>query len=123
MRHYRITEMFRDQLNRYMGIDYIDEGDVGRELYHLDNYSYLARVSPEKAKLLMATLFPEDVLDPEYIIEHKKEIAELAKKLCIKKAESKPSWTASMIKKEALPEEWEGMKDEDILRGNIIRFM
>lgn len=124
MRHYRVTEFFREELNRYLGMDYLDEGDVGRELYHLENYSHLASVSPEKARLLMATLFPEEIGERRYISEHKKEIAELAQKLRLKKAESRPSWMrAFMIRKEELPEEFEGMREEDVLKGNVIRFM
>lgn len=123
MKHYKITTEFRGRLNKFLGREYIKKNNVGHKLYHLENYEKIARVSPKKAKLLMATLFPEKVKDPKYLNSHKKEIANLAKRLHVeKKRWPFFSWTNFMVRREMHPPLLEGKKDEDIFKGNIIRF-
>lgn len=125
MKHYRITDDLKRGVNNFLGINYLGDRDIGREIYKLEHYDRIARVSPRKAKLLMATLFPEAMEDVAFLTSHKKEIYGLAKRLHVEKGYRPPipNWTSYMVRREGLPPAFdEGLKDEDILRGNIVRF-
>jgi len=124
MRHYKITEDLRNEVNRYLGLDYFKLGDLGHDVYRLENYEKICCVSPRKAKLLMATLFPEELHDGRYLKAHKKQIKNLAKKLHVAKERSRPrGWSFFMVRREGLPPTFDpGLRDENILRHNIVRF-
>lgn len=123
MRHYRITDELRKEVNGFLGTEYLRVRDLGHELYHLENYDSIARVTPAKAKLLMATLFPERLDDPGFITSHRNEIGDLGRKLHTGVKPPRPfSWGYYMVRREWLPPSLEGWRDEDIMRGNIIRF-
>lgn len=122
MRHYKVTEDLRSGINNFLGMEYINENHLGDEIDHLENYEKIARVTPEKAKLLMATLFPEVLDDESYILIHKNEMSNLAKRLHVRMKSFPPKWTHYMVRREWIPPSLEGRRDEDILMGNIVRF-
>lgn len=123
MRHYRITEDFRNGINEFLGVEYIKKGEVGHEIYHLENYEEIARVSPEKAKVLLAALFPEELKDAAFLSLHKEEVVHLARNLHVEERKLPAfSWSDYMVRREFLPPDYEGRRDEDILKGNIVRF-
>ena len=125
MKHYKVTEDFRRGLNDYFGFNYVKGTELGHEMYRLESYYVISKVSPKKAKLLLATLFPEELNDFSYLCTHKDEILNLAKKLHVEKKVGKPEfhWTDHMVKLEAVPRAWSGFTDEEILSSNIIRFI
>lgn len=122
MRHYKITDDLRREVNNFLGSNYIGKKDLGHELYHLKNYENIARVAPRKARLLMATLFPETVRDARYLSSHSKQIGNLAKKLNADRRNAPPfSWSNYTIRDECLPP-LEGPSYKDPFWGNMVRF-
>lgn len=121
MRHYRITPDLRSRVNDFLGTEYLKPSDLGREYYHLENYEAIKKVSREKAKLLMATLFPEAFHDEGFLRVHKREVINLSRRLHVKRSR-RFSWTHFMVRREGLPDWSEDLQDEDIMKGNIVRF-
>lgn len=123
MKYYIVTDDLRSELNRYLNTEYLKPSDVGREMFHLENFETISRVSPEKAQLLLATLFPEEVKEPNYLYAHKDEIAGLSKRLHVERQHPhEVSWTDFLIRHEGRLPILEGKGDLDILRHRIIRF-
>lgn len=119
MRHYRVTEELRQDVNSFLGTEYLKPRDVGGEIYRLENYENIARVSPERAKLLMATLFPEKVSDSSYISSHKGEIARLGKRLHVEETQRQGAdWSKYIARREGLFEFEEPRKDKQHLGIN-----
>lgn len=112
MRHYRVTEELRQEVNRFLGTEYLKPKDVGGEIYRLENYEGITQVSPEKARLLMATLFPEEVSNYSYISSHREEIADLGRKLHVEKPLRREVDLAQyLVRREGLPEYEEPWKE------------
>ena len=125
MRNYKITEDLRNGINEFLGNDYIKPFEIGNNIYRLEHYEKLADVLPEKARVLLATLFPEEVMDPTFLSRHKDQIGQLAHRLHVEDERVKPpfEWSHYMVRREWLPDTPEPEKYLDFIRGNIIRFV
>jgi hypothetical protein len=123
MRHFEVTEDLRSGINEYLGVDYVKSDELGHEMYRLEHFELIANISPEKAKLLKVTLFPEEIGDIAFLNLHKDEVVDLARKLHIKeKTCPKFSWSNYMVRREYFPPVLEGKRDEDIFKGCLVRF-
>lgn len=104
MKHYRVTEDLRNRLNDYLGIEIFGDNQVGKDFYQLENYNVIGSIAPEKARLLMATLFPEEMDDPYFFEKHIEEIKLLAKRLNVENEvpHRRVCWFDHMVKREML---------------------
>ncbi len=101
----RITKSLKEGVNKFLNYELLTEEDVGRDLrsphsgsgvveipygqmdgkhldsdgniasYHQTTSELIGHIAPEKAKLILATLFPEEVKDPHFLSSHLYEIA------------------------------------------------
>lgn len=128
MKHYRITEELRDEVNNYLGEEYIRSTELGGELVRLDHFETISKVHPDKAKLLMGTLFPELLNDQRFLTEHRDEIRQLSKNLHIREEERRPvryfDWSYYAVRTPGvLPPGFDsGLEEENIFFRNLGRF-
>lgn len=115
MKHYRITEQLRTGLNDFLGNEFIKRDELGNELYYLRNYDTIANISPEKVKLVMATLFPEELADQNYLFAHRDQIRSLTGKLHVEEtpsAEKIYHWTSFVVRPEGWSPEMKSPREE-----------
>lgn len=124
MKQYDITNDLRVEVNGYLGEECLTQNDVGKVMYKLEICEVIGKVDPEKVKLLLATLFPEELSDPSYVYEHKEEIVRLANRFHVAPSlgHGAGSWNNFLVRREGMFDQGPiRYADGDLMRTGFVR--